>query len=302
MDADERVIGLVINGEARAYPINILSSQEIVNDEVGGEVVAVTWCPLCYTALVFSRNLPGQERILSFGVSGKLLYNTLVMYDHQTESLWSQLYGAAVQGPLTGNSLALYPCLLTDWATWQAQYPASLVLSKRLTRLQFQRPSYAEAPRTSYDVDPYAGYYVQPDEGVVAANIPRDAVVRERKQRLLGIRVGNKAKAYPFRVLAQQGVINDEIDAIPVLVWFDNDSKTGTAFERRLAERVLTFLSDPADPAMLLDAETGSGWSPVTGIALTGPLQGQRLQPLAATTAFEFGWNDYFRDSDTYQP
>ncbi len=125
LDPEERVIGVIINGDARAYPIPILSNHEIVNDIVGGEPVAITWCPLCYTALVFSRNVEGWDEPLSFGVSGKLLYNTLVMYDRQSNTLWSQLYGAAVEGDLAGRTLAVFPSVNTEWAAWQSQYPDS---------------------------------------------------------------------------------------------------------------------------------------------------------------------------------
>ncbi|MFV1858067.1 MAG: DUF3179 domain-containing (seleno)protein, partial [Anaerolineales bacterium] len=128
--ADERTIGVVINGDARAYPIPILSAHEIVNDVIGGEPVAVTWCPLCYTALVFSRRIEGIDEPLTLGVSGKLLHNTLVMYDKSSGSLWSQLYAAAVDGPLAGKSLAYFPSTHTEWQVWRTEYPNSKVLSK----------------------------------------------------------------------------------------------------------------------------------------------------------------------------
>ncbi len=201
IDPDERVIGLVINGEARAYPIPILSAHEIVNDVVGGEPVAITWCPLCYTALVFSRRVGGQPEPLTFGVSGKLLENTLVLYDRQTESLWSQLYGGAIAGELTGSALGVFPSLHTEWAAWEALYPDSMVLSKALTCDQFDCGTYATNPRGSYDIDPYESYYITPYEGIVNFQIPREAGVEERKARVLGVRVGGQARAYPFKVL-----------------------------------------------------------------------------------------------------
>lgn len=302
MDPDERVIGLVINGDARAYPIPILSSHEIVNDVVGGEPMAITWCPLCYSALVFSRRVEGEARPLTFGVSGKLLYNTLVMYDRQTGSLWSQLYGAAVDGPLAGTTLAVFPSLLTEWAAWRAQHPDTLVLSKRLTRAQFGRGTYAESPRGSYDVDPYASYYNMPDEGVVDHQVPRDAFERRRKERVLGVRVGDRARAYPFRALATRPAINDQVGDVSVLVWFDPETQTGAAFERRTDGQVLTFRADPTASGFLLDAETGSRWRATSGTAVSGPLRGTRLPSLPATPAFAFGWYDHFPDSDTYRP
>jgi len=302
IDPDERVIGVVIHGEARAYPLPILSSHEIVNDVIGGEPVAITWCPLCYSALVFSRRIEGRAEPLTFGVSGKLLYNTLVMYDRETGSLWSQLYGAAIDGPLSGKTLRLFPSLLTEWAAWRAEHPDTQVLSKRLTRIQFDRGTYAESPRGSYDVDPYASYYNMPDEGLVDHQIPRDAFERRRKERVLGMRIGDRARAYPFRVLASHPVVNDQLGDVPVLVWFDAETQTGVAFERRVAGRVLTFQADPVAHGFLVDVETGTHWRALTGTAVSGPLQGERLRWLPATPAFAFGWYDHYPDSETYSP
>jgi hypothetical protein len=297
---DERVIGLVINGDARAYPIPVLSVHEIVNDVVGGEPVAVTWCPLCYTALVFSRDVDGRERPLSFGVSGKLLHNTLIMVDRQTDTLWSQLYGAAVDGPLAGTRLAFFPSLLTDWATWKTQHPGGRVLSKELTCAQFDCGTYADNPRGSYAVDAYASYYNTSDEGVVDAQIPRDAQIGAVKKRVLGVRVAGQARAYPYQVLQERPLINDNINDLPVLVWFDPATQTGTAFERRVGERVLTFRLDSAETGILVDEETGSRWRATSGTAIEGPLRGKQLPAVPATPAFEFGWTDYFPHSQTY--
>lgn len=300
MKPDERVIGLVIDGDARAYPLNILSNHEIVNDTVGNQPVAVTWCPLCYSALVFSREVADADEPLTFGVSGMLLQNTLVMFDRQTGSLWSQLYGAAIDGPLAGTSLSFFSSTLTDWTTWRTQYPDTRVLSKQATREQFNRPSYSESPRTSYAVDAYASYYAMPDEGVVNSHIPREAGDRGPKRRVLGVRNGDAARAYPFATLAEEPVINDELAGLPLLVWFDPASRTARAYDRRVDGRVLTFALAADDAGELADAETASRWNPLTGQAVEGPLAGARLTPLLATTAFEFGWVGYFPESDVY--
>ena len=287
-----------ITGDARAYPINILSSHEIVNDFVGGEAVAVTWCPLCYSALVFSRQVDGRQ--LSFGVSGQLLDNTLVMYDRQTESLWSQLYGGAVNGPMAGTSLKVFPSVLTEWASWSAQHPDGRVLSKRQTCATFSCGDYASNPYGSYDVDPYAGYYLTADEGVVNHQIPRDAAGGGPKQRVLGVRMGEFAKAYPFAALAKERVINDEIDGVPVVIWFDPGAESGAAFIRRVDGQVLDFQPDTADPLLMRDKQTDSLWSGAAGKAQNGRLAQSRLSPLVTTPAFEFGWYGYFPGSDTY--
>ena len=291
---NERIIGLVINGEARAYPITILSSHEIVNDIVGGEPVAVTWCPLCYTALVFSRQVDSQT--LSFGISGKLLQNTLVMYDRQTDSLWSQLYGAALDN--SGRTLAFFPSAFTEWATWYEQYPRSQVLSKEATCAQFACGTYASNPRGSYAIDPYASYYAMPDEGVISNQMPREDGLSPKK-RVLGIRLAGAVRAYPYGILNRQPLIHDEINGVPVLIWFDADSQTGKAYSRQLGEQVLMFHVEDESGGVLIDEQTYGRWQALTGQEINGTRQ---LTPLIATSAFEFGWYGYFPQSDTYQP
>jgi hypothetical protein len=281
-----------------------LGSHEIVNDVIGGEPVAITWCPLCFTALVFSRRVPGQAEPLSFGVSGKLLRETLVMYDRQTESLWSQLYGAAIDGPLAGSRLSFFSSVLTEWQSWRQQQPETLVLSKPLTCRQFNCGTYASNPRGSYDVDPYAGYYNSAAEGVVNRRVPREEGLAEDqpKERVLGLRLGNVQRAYPEALLKEQSLINDTLNGWPVLVWFDPETSTGAAYGRQIDEQVLTFVhqSRETSASLLIDEQTGSSWSPVTGQAVGGPLKGRRLPPLVVTPAFAFGWYGYFPDSELY--
>lgn len=173
MRSDEQVIGLALNGDVRAYPINILSRHEIVNDVVGGEPVAITWCPLCYSALVFSRRVNGRE--LTFGVSGKLYENNLIMYDHQTESLWSQLLGQAVAGSLRGARLALKTASQTTWENWRVEHPDSLVLSKPKTLRVFYGTAEVKDPMYNYSVDRYRSYYASRDRGLVNRNIPEES-------------------------------------------------------------------------------------------------------------------------------
>lgn len=294
MNPDERVIGLVINGDARAYPITILSAHEIVNDVVGGEPVAITWCPLCYTAVVFSRRLAGSEQPMVFGVSGKLLHNTLIMYDQQSESLWSQLYGAGVEGPLAGSTLGYFPSVHTEWKVWNNQFPGTRVLSKQQTCIQFDCDGY--------EVDRYASYYQSSSEGLIDRQIPRESERYGPKEIVLGVVADDNARSYPFKILAETTLINDQVDDTPILIWFDPSSETGTAYDRRQDGRILTFFQDPEQAGILVDHETRSRWLAMTGESIAGELSGARLVPLIATHAFEFAWMAYYPDSTVYQP
>ncbi len=302
MSAGELVLGVAINGEARAYPIHILSFHEIVNDVVGGEPVAVTWCPLCFSAIVFSRSLEGSAEPLTFGVSGQLLNNTLVMYDRQTGSLWSQLYGGAVEGPWAGRSLAMFPSVLVAWEEWQRTYPEALVLSKSLTCEQFSCRAFDAAGLGGYGADPYASYYQNSEFGVVNAQIPRSPDAGGAKERVLGLRVGQHTRAYPFDALMQTPIVNDRLGDTPVVIWFDRQLQVGRAYERQQDGRTLVFRLAPDAPGVLVDEQTGTRWDGATGAAIDGSLRGQRLAALAAASSVAFGWFDHFPGSDLYTP
>ena len=140
---NEPVIGLVVDGDARAYPLRILIWHEIVNDVVGGLPVAVTYCPLCNTGLVFDRRV--GDRVLEFGTTGKLRHSDLVMYDRTTESWWQQFLGEAIVGELTGTQLAMLPARLESFAKFNARAPDGRV----------QVPG---GDGRAYGANPYAGY------------------------------------------------------------------------------------------------------------------------------------------------
>jgi hypothetical protein len=140
----EPVISLRINGEAKAYPIQILMWHEIVNDEIGGIPVAVTFCPLCYSAIVFDRRLEGE--VLEFGVTGLLRKSDMVMYDRTTESFWQQFSGEAIVGDYTGAFLTIVSSQLISFDQFRETYPNAYVLSRETGH------------RRNYGENPYAGY------------------------------------------------------------------------------------------------------------------------------------------------
>jgi len=142
----EPVIGVHLNGQFRAYPLRVLTWHEIVNDDVGGMPITVTFCPLCNAAIVFDRRLEGQ--VLDFGTTGKLRNSDLVMYDRQTESFWQQAIGTAIVGILTGKELQIVPSRLESWGNFKARADAQ---AKVLVPNNSSMRRYGQNPYANYD-------------------------------------------------------------------------------------------------------------------------------------------------------
>lgn len=189
LKADDAVLGLVVNDEAVAYPIRLLDWHELVDDEVGGVPVAVTYCPLCRSGIVFDRRVAGG--VLEFGVSGLLYNSDLVMYDRGTRSLWSQIMAEAIAGGSTGTKLARLPARRTSWARWKAARPD--------TRTVLFDTGHAR----DYGKDPYAGYEKSPElyfpVGHEDSRLPRKTVV-------FGVSLPEGAAAAPVSALGGEGV------------------------------------------------------------------------------------------------
>ena len=154
MTDEELVLGVVIGGEAGAYPVRFLARHELANDVVGGVPVALGYCTLCLTALMFDRRLPNGD-VLSFQTSGLLMDSNKIMIDNETESLWNHLSGTAFAGPLAGTKLEQFPVATVRWSDWLADHPDTFTL-------EVPPPTYfpemPERPPISYDYTPGAAY------------------------------------------------------------------------------------------------------------------------------------------------
>ncbi|MBT4888042.1 MAG: DUF3179 domain-containing protein, partial [Rhodospirillales bacterium] len=142
---NEPVIGLIVNGMAKAYPLRILTWHEIINDKIGGVPVTITFCPLCNSSIVFDRRLDGKT--LDFGTTGKLRNSDLVMYDRQTESWWQQFMGKAIIGEMTGTELIMIPSRMESWANFRKRAPNGQVLIPNDTYMR----NYGRNPYVGYD-------------------------------------------------------------------------------------------------------------------------------------------------------
>ena len=202
---EDRILGLSQGGEAKAYPVKILNWHEVVNDTIGGKSVVVTYCPLCGTGIGFEAAVQGRPH--TFGVSGLLYQSDLLMYDHQTQSLWSQISMEAVAGPLTGSKLRHVFLEHTTWEEWRGAHPATLVLS---TQTGYSR---------DYNRDPYLGYAQSADLAFDTRHFdPR----YHSKEWVLGVEVKGAFKAYPFAELKKvKGPLTDQINGQKVRILFN---------------------------------------------------------------------------------
>ncbi len=208
----DRVLGLTLGAEAKAYPIKILNWHEIVNDTAGGTAVVVTYCPLCGTGIAFEATL--QERRHTFGVSGLLYQSDLLMYDHQTESLWSQIGMHAVAGPLTGQRLTPIFLEHTTWAEWRAAHPSTLVLSTKTGSFR------------SYDRAPYAGYAENRELFFDTTHFdPR----YHPKEWVVGIELKGVTKAYAFTEIKKiRSPISDQLGGQTITIHFNPQTRSAS--------------------------------------------------------------------------
>lgn len=283
-ESNEPVVGLEINGDARAYPVRLLSLHEIVNDVVGGEPVAITWCPLCYTSIVFSRM---ADRELTFGVSGYLYYNNLVMYDHQSNTLWSQVLAQGIKGAYRGRRLDVLPSLLTTLGAWRELQPATRVLSaERLgTRAEDVR-------------DPYVGYYTSGAAGVAGRTQEDNRL--PVKSLVVGINLGDTARAYPLDLLQERGLVLDSLSATPLLLVYDEGLQSVLVYLREIEGRARSM--ELGSGGVLREIETGTLWDRRSGRGLGGPLAGASLTRIAAPLVFWFAWADIHPGTEIYSP
>jgi Protein of unknown function (DUF3179) len=216
MKPGERILGVERNGEAKAYPVRILNWHEVVNDSVGGEPVAVTYCPLCGSGVTFSRVVKDEPR--SFGVSGLLYNSDVLLYDRESNSLWSQILGKAVTGPAKGEKLAVVPTAHTSWEDWFARHPETLVLS--------EDTGFAR----DYSRDPYAGYDVNP---VILFPVANSSSIFDNKEVVLGLEIDGMHKAYPFAELAKtEGVVVDRFAGREIRIAYDATHRTAHVLDK----------------------------------------------------------------------
>ena len=212
LEAGERILGISLEGVSRAYPIAILNWHEVVNDVISGRPIVITYCPLCGTGMAFDSRV--GNRNVKFGVSGLLFQSDVLLYDRQTESLWSQIMSVAISGPQQGTKLDSLALTHTSWGAWRDDHPDTDVLSRNT------------GVERDYMQDPYAGYADSPRTLFPVIN--RAPGPWHAKDWVLGVEVNGKYKAYPFAELSTQGLrqFTDELAGERFTIAWDEENKS----------------------------------------------------------------------------
>ena len=299
---NEPVIALEIGDEARAYPLQILTWHEIVNDVVADVPVAVTFCPLCNSAITFDRRLDGET--YEFGTSGLLRHSDLVMYDRTTEGLWQQFTGEAIAGDLAGRQLTFLASSIVSFADFQEAHPEGVVLSRDTG---FNR-RYGQNPYVGYDNIGSSPFLFRGEIDGRLAAVERVVTVSLEPSTGSGQAVD---VAYPLTTLSEVGVINDSQGGRDLVVFHTSGTSSalgaGTiaaaedvgatgVFDPVLDDQKLTF---ERDGDTIVDAETGSTWN-ILGQAIDGPLAGEQLEPIVHADHFWFSWAAFKPDTVIY--
>ncbi|MCH7582136.1 MAG: DUF3179 domain-containing protein [Acidobacteria bacterium] len=286
-----------IEEDARFYPLSVMTRHEIVNDEVGGIPVAVTYCPLCNTALVFDRRFEGET--LRLGVSGLLRNSDLVMWDDVTQTLWQQVTGEAIVGKHAGKSLTPLASAIVRWADFRDTHPDGQALSSD----QGFGLVYGSNPYEFYSSRsrPYNFYSGEIDDRFPAL------------ERVVGISVNGIDKAYPFSLINKVRVVHDNLAGQELVVfWGASDTAdaldsgliadaigigTGIVYNPFVDGKRLTFVA--SGDTEFVDNETGTTWS-ILGKATSGELAGEELELLPHRNEFWFAWQAFFPDAEVW--
>jgi len=292
LEDDDLVLGYESGDEAFAYPINILNFHEMVNDTIGGIPVLITYCPLCFSGVVFSRDVNGES--LTFGNTSALYQSDLVMYDHQTGSYWFQVAGEAVVGTLTGTRLKLLPSATMPWGEWKTLHPGTMLLVgvDRGFETLFVNASYGNSFGSGYQDRINDEQFAFPvDEGKLDGRLAAGEIV-------LTVETAGGATAFPLGQLGDTAA-NAEVGGEPIVVFTASAGRSVAAFSRVLDGQTLTF--DLVADGTFTDRETESTWD-FAGRAEDGPFAGSRLDRVNTRRSFWFAVAISFPGIDIHNP
>lgn len=272
LDEDDPVIVPELGDRLRAYPVRVLDWHEIVHDEIAGRPVIVTYCPLCGTGPVYDRRL--DDQVLSFIVSGRLYRNDLVMMDQETGSLWPQILGQALHGPLTGRSLDRLPSLATTWGRLRAEHPDAVAME----------PPGAY-PRSRYQASSHEGYEAK-EEALFPRTVTDDRL--HPKRWVVGLATENDAVAVPLDVLRERSPILVDVGDRQAVV----GHRTGSPVAWWAGDRELVLVDGEVRD------EAGQRFDPSTGQGASG----DRLERAQVLPGYWLAWVEFHPDTRLLRP
>ena len=275
---DDILLGVVSGNVAKAFPAADLSQHGAAFDMMPDGPISVTWCGVCNTGVVFRADVKG--RTLHFQYDRMVGANE-VQKDLETGTSWQQATGEAIDGPLKGTRLTLYPVVRTTWAVWRKRYPHTMVLEPL--------PGYAERmPNRSTRIK--AVTRLGP-EGAPTGALALDKRLPARET-VAGLEVSGETVAYPFSELRIARVVNDRVGGLPIVIVHQPSSDTTTAFDARAKGKALRFQAATDDASSVIDLETRSTWN-AYGLCLEGPLKGTQLKQVILIPQFWFAWSQF---------
>jgi hypothetical protein len=279
VDSSKLIIGIAVNGEAKAYPIEIIGYHHQVQDTIGGEAVMITYCTVCRTGRIFSPFVKGKFE--KFRLVGMDHFNAM-FEDAETKSWWRQATGIAVAGPLKGTALREIRSEQMTLAAWMRKYPNTLIMQPD--------PLFAKRYKG------LEGF----DDGTIASGLEkRDSGSWQFKSWVVGIQKDGYAKAYDWNELAKQRIINDTFQNLSLVLVLENDNRSFHVWNRKVEEVFPEFSIDGASQTMK-DNVTGSVWN-MNGECIDGALKGSRLAPIQAYQEFWHSWERFHPGTVVYK-
>ena len=277
MDRSKLVIGVMIDGQAKAYPIQLIGYHHQVMDTVGTTPVMITYCTVCRSARVYSPLINGKQE--SFRLVGMDHFNA-VFEDATTKSWWQQATGTAITGPLKGHVLKEFPSSQLTLDAWLRKYPASLVMK----------------PDTKF-MDNYFRLEDY-DRGTMQSDlVRRDRTPWQHNSWIVGIKNNLSSKVYDWNELLRKKIIQDSVDRLPILLTIENDSASFHVYDRRVGDAMLSFQMAGKDT--LVDEKTHSSWN-MEGVCIGGSLKGKKLLPVQSYNEFWHSWQTFHSNAKVY--
>ncbi|MCK5701432.1 MAG: DUF3179 domain-containing protein [Cyclobacteriaceae bacterium] len=281
---NDLVVGFQSGDQARAYPHKILDWHEIINDEVNGINVAITYCPLTGTGIAWDRKI--REEITTFGVSGLLFNTNLIPYDRLTDSNWSQMRLDCVNGELLGDEIPTYHLVETTWKTWKEMFPNSSVVT---TNTGFSR---------NYQQFPYGDYKTN-NPKLLFPVAPKDERL-PGKERVLGLILNGKAKVYKFESFeGQTRILNDQFEGLNFIVIGNKTKNFIAAFEKNIKGEVRTFTTIDEGENIMQDNK-GNKYN-LFGTITEGTDKGEQLVSTTSFMGYWFSFGAFYSAAQIYE-